>query len=492
MKRNHTLLLAALLLGLLSLAGCTVGPNYSRPSVDVPGAYRGAAPDASDQAQPQSPQAQAQQEAKPQSQPAAQQAVQSLGDEKWWDVFQDPDLQDLIRTALKNNFDVRIAATRVLQARAQLGITRADQFPSLGAGGNITSQQNPKIGPIPSYELTQGALVASASWNLDFWGKYRRATEAARANLLVNEWAQKAVISTLVADVAADYFTLRQLDLQLEISKRTYADRKQALGLQQTLLEHGINSQLDVSQSEQLVYTAATEIPDLERQVAQEENAISVLLGRNPGDIPRGLKLTEQPHSPEVPAGLPSQLLERRPDIREAEQNLVAANAQIGVAKAAYFPQISLTGTAGYESPSLTSLFTGPAGLWSLAGSFTQPIFEGGRLKNGVRLSEAQREQMLLTYQQTIQGAFRDVSNALVAYRKDREFRIQQQNLLASAQDAAQLSNQRFNAGTTDYLEVLTNETNAFSAELGLAQAQGNELIALVQLYQALGGGWQQ
>jgi len=496
MKRNHTLLLAVLLLGLLSLAGCTVGPNYSRPSVDVPGAYRGAAPDASDQAhsraQPQSPQTQAQQMAKPQSQPAAQQAAQSLGDEKWWDVFQDPDLQDLIRTALKNNFDVRIAATRVLQARAQLGITRADQFPSLGAGGNITSQQNPKIGPIPSYELTQGALVASASWNLDFWGKYRRATEAARANLLANEWAQKAVISTLVADVAADYFTLRQLDLQLEISKRTYADRKQSLGLQQTLLEHGINSQLDVSQSEQLVYTAATEIPDLERQVAQEENAISVLLGRNPGDIPRGLKLTEQPHSPEVPAGLPSELLERRPDIREAEQNLVAANAQIGVAKAAYFPQISLTGTAGYESPSLTSLFTGPAGLWSLAGSFTQPIFEGGRLKNGVRLSEAQREQMLLTYQQTIQGAFRDVSNALVAYRKDREFRIQQQNLLASAQDAAQLSNQRFNAGTTDYLEVLTNETNAFSAELGLAQAQGNELIALVQLYQALGGGWQQ
>ena len=492
MKRNHTLLLAVLLLGLLSLAGCTVGPNYSRPSVDVPGAYRGAAPDASDQAQPQSPQTQAQQEAKPQSQPAAQQAVQSLGDEKWWDVFQDPDLQDLIRTALKNNFDVRIAATRVLQARAQLGITRADQFPSLGAGGNITSQQNPKIGPIPSYELTQGALVASASWNLDFWGKYRRATEAARANLLANEWAQKAVISTLVADVAADYFTLRQLDLQLEISKRTYADRKEALDLQQTLLEHGINSQLDVSQSEQLVYTAATEIPDLERQVTQEENAISVLLGRNPGDIPRGLKLTEQPHSPEVPAGLPSELLERRPDIREAEQNLVAANAQIGVAKAAYFPQISLTGTAGYESPSLTSLFTGPAGLWSLAGSFTQPIFEGGRLKNGVRLSEAQREQMLLTYQQTIQGAFRDVSNALVAYRKDREFRIQQQNLLASAQDAAQLSNQRFNAGTTDYLEVLTNETNAFSAELGLAQAQGNELIALVQLYQALGGGWQQ
>ncbi|MGA8879058.1 MAG: efflux transporter outer membrane subunit, partial [Candidatus Korobacteraceae bacterium] len=277
-----------------------------------------------------------------------------------------------------------------------------------------------------------------------------------------------------------------------EITKRTYADREQSLQLTQQLERAGINNLLDVRQSEQLVYTAATEIPDLERQIAQEENAISILLGHNPGDIPRGLKLTEEPHAPDVPAGLPSALLERRPDIREAEQNLVSANAQIGVAKAAYFPQISLTGTAGYESPSLVNLFTGPAGLWDLAGSFTQPIFEGGRLKNGVRLSQAQEQQMLLTYQQTIQGAFRDVSNALVAYRKDREFRIQQQHLLASAQDAANLSNQRFNAGTTDYLEVLTNETNAFSAELGLAQAQGNELIALVQLYQALGGGWQE
>ena len=468
------------LLVLLGLTGCTVGPNYSRPSVDVPGAYRGVAPDASDQS-----------DAKPQQEQAAQPAVQSLGDEKWWEVFQDHDLQDLIRTALKNNYDVRIAATRVLQAQAQLGITRADQFPSVGAGGNITSQQSPKIGPIPAYEVTQGALTATASWNPDFWGKYRRATEAARANLLANEWAQKAVITTLVANVAADYFVLRQLDFQLETSKRTYADRKQSLELSQTLEQHGINSLLDVRQSEQLVYTAATEIPDLERQIAQEENAISILLGKNPGDIPRGLKLTEQPHSPEVPAGLPSELLERRPDIREAEQNLVAANAQIGVAKAAYFPQISLTGTAGYESPSLTNLFSGPAGLWSLAASFTQPIFEGGRLKSGVRLSEAQREQMLLTYQQTIQGAFRDVSNALIAYRKDQEFRIQQQNLLTSAQEAAQLSSQRFNAGTTDYLEVLTNETNAFSAELGLAQAQGNELVALVQLYQALGGGWE-
>ncbi len=345
MNYRHSYLLVVFLV--LGLAGCTVGPNYKRPSVDVPGAYRGVAPDASDQSYTE-------------AQPAAQPTVQSLGDEKWWDVFQDPDLQSLIRTALKNNYDVRIAATRVLQAEAQLGITRADQFPTVTGGGNITSQQSPKIGPIPAYEVTQGALVASASWNPDFWGRYRRATESARATLLANEWAQKAVISTLVANVAASYFTLRQLDLQLEISRRTYAHRKESLDLTQTLLDHGFDTQLDVRQSEQLVYTAASEIPDLERQIALEENAISILLGKNPGDVPRGLQLTDQPHPPEVPAGLPSALLERRPDIREAEQNLVAANAQIGVAKSAYFPQISLTGTAGYESPSLTDLFTGP------------------------------------------------------------------------------------------------------------------------------------
>jgi multidrug efflux system outer membrane protein len=340
--------------------------------------------------------------------------------------------------------------------------------------------------------VTQGQLNASAAWNLDFWGRYRRATESARASLLASEWAQKEVISTLVANVATDYFQLRQLDLQLEISKRTLTSRQDSLQLTQTLEQHGINSLLDVRQSEQLVYTAAATVPDLERQIAQEENAISILLGKNPDDVPRGLKLTEQPHAPEVPVGLPSSLLARRPDILQAEQNLVAANAQIGVARAAYFPQIALTGTAGYQSPALTNLFTGPAGIWNLVGSFSQPIFEGGRLKSNVRLAEAQREQLLLTYQQAIQGAFRDVSNALVAYRKNREFRIQEEHLLEAAQDAARLSEVRFKAGTTDYLEVLTNNTNSFSAELTLAQAQGNELTALVQLYQALGGGWQQ
>jgi multidrug efflux system outer membrane protein len=471
---NHShFWLAILILCSAVLTGCAVGPNYKRPIVNIPGTYRGSTPEQA-------------------AAPASGTASSSLGDEKWWDVFQDKELQALIRAALKNNYDVRIAATRVLQARAQLGITRADQLPSVGAGGNIASQQSPTIGPIPAYEITQGQLTASAAYNFDFWGKYRRATQAARANLLANEWAQEEVKGTLVADLATAYFELRELDLELEISKRTFRSRSESLQLTQTLEQHGINSLLDVRQSEQLVYTAATEIPDFERQIAQQENAISILLGNNPGDVPRGLRLTEQPHSPEVPVGIPSSLLERRPDIREAEQNLIAANAEIGVARAAYFPQISLTGAAGYESPALTNLFSGPAGIWTMVASVSQPIFEGGRLKSNVRLAEAQHEQMLLTYEQTIQGAFRDVSNGLIAYQKDREFRIQQEHLVESAQDAARLSEVRFKAGTTDYLEVLTNETNSFSAELGLAQAQANELITLVQIYQALGGGWQQ
>ena len=476
------LFLLSLICGaLLGVGACSVGPNYKRPAVTVPTAYRGVtAPESSPESTPSS---------NPTT--SSRTPVASLGDEKWWDVFQDQQLQELIRTGLKNNYDVRIAATRVLEAQAQLGITRADQLPSLGVGANITGVRNRRVGPIPGYEITQGQVNASASWNVDFWGRYRRATESARAILLANEWAQKEVVTTLVANLASSYFQLRALDLELEISKRTLSSRQDSLELTKTLEQHGINSLLDVRQSEQLVYTAAAEVPDLERQIEQRENAISIFLGNNPGAISRGLKLTEQPHVPEVPVGLPSSLLERRPDVREVEENLIAANAQIGVARSAYFPQISLTGSAGFESTALTNLFTGPAGIWALVGSVTQPIFEGGRLKSNVRLAEAQRQQLLLTYQQTIQVAFRDVSDALVAYRKFREFRIEQQHLVESAQDAARLSQARFKAGTTDYLEVLTNETNSFSAELALAQAQGNELNALVQLYQALGGGWE-
>jgi multidrug efflux system outer membrane protein len=249
---------------------------------------------------------------------------------------------------------------------------------------------------------------------------------------------------------------------------------------------------LDVRQAEQLVFTAAAEVPDLERQIEQQENFISILLGENPGAVPRGRKLTEQPHAPEVPAGLPSSLLERRPDIRQAEENLISANARIGVAKAAYFPQITLTATGGTNTFEFSDLFSGPSGFWGLAGALLQPIFEGGRIRSGVRLAEAEQQEVLLTYKQTIQGAFRDVSDALIAYRKNREFRIQQEHLTESAKDAARLSDMRYRGGVTSYLEVLTNDTNYFSAELGLANARLNELLALVQLYRALGGGWEQ
>jgi multidrug efflux system outer membrane protein len=295
-----------------------------------------------------------------------------------------------------------------------------------------------------------------------------------------------------VSDVAAAYFQLRELDLELEISRRTLASRQDSLRITQMLANGGATSMLDVRQAEQLVFTAAETIPDLERRIEQQENFISTLLGNNPGPVARGTKLTEQPHAPEIPAGLPSSLLERRPDIRQAEAQLIAANAQIGVAKAAYFPQIALTANSGFQSSALTSLFTGPAGLWSFAGSLVQPIFAGGRIRSGVRFSEARQQEALLIYQQTIQQSFRGVSDALVEYRKDREFRGQQEQLAFSAQDAAQLSETRYRGGATSYLEVLTNETNYFAAELGLAQAQLNELLGLVRIYRNLGGGWQE
>jgi len=425
-------------------------------------------------------------------QDAAQPAAESLGEQKWWEVFQDKQLQDLIHTALQQNYDVRIAATRILQAQAQLGITRADQLPTISAGAQAVNERNPRTKFFPPYETNANQVDVSLAWELDFWGRYRRATESARATLLATEWAREAVINTLVSDVATAYFQLRSLDLQLEISRRTLASRRDSLQLTQTLANGGATSMLDVRQAEQLVFTAAETIPDLERQIEQQENFLSTLLGNNPGPIARGMSLTDQPHAPDVPAGLPSSLLERRPDIREAEAQLIAANAQIGVAKAAYFPQINLTADAGYQSSALTSLFTGPAGLWSFGGSLVQPIFTGGRIRSNVRFTEARQQEALLAYQQTIQQAFRGVSDSLVEYHKDREFRQYQQQLALSAQDAAQLSEMRYRGGAASYLEVLTNESNDFTAELGLAQAQLNELVGLVLIYRNLGGGWQQ
>jgi len=458
--------LAFLPVVIVVLAGCAVGPNYKRPAVSVPTDYRAAMP-------------------------APNLPVSSLGNENWWQVYQDPVLVQLIHTALRQNYDVRIAATRVLEAQAQLGITRANQLPSASVGANIYSQQNAKVSNLfPAYQVNAGQLNLSVLWNLDFWGKYRRQTEAARAQLLATEWGQRAAISSLVANVATAYFQLRALDSELDIAKRTLASRQQSLELTHVLVSHGSASDLDVSQSEQLLYTASETIPDLERQIQQQENVLSILLGENPQSIPRGRSITEQPAPETVPAGLPSELLERRPDIRQAEENVVAANAQIGVAKAAFFPSFSLTGTGGLESNALNRFLSQPSQTWYAAFSVGQPLFEGGRLRSGLKLARAQWQESVLSYQQTVQDALEQVSNALVAYQKDRDFRGQQELLTQATQRSDQLSVVLYKQGGASYLQVLTSETNYYSAELNLVQAQLNERLALVQVYQALGGGW--
>jgi len=451
------------------MCGCAVGPNYKRPKVDTPPSYRGLTPEE-----------------------AAQADVKSLADEKWWEVFQDDKLKELIKTALQQNYDVRIAATRILEAQARLGITRADQFPTIAAGAATSNQRTARQKFFPAIETSTHRVDLALDWDLDFWGKFRRATEAARANLVATQWARREVITELIANLARAYFRLRALDLQLEISRRTLASRQDSLRLTRLLAQGGATSMLDVRQAEQLVFTAASEVPSLEQHIEQQENFISILLGNNPGPIARGQQLTEQQRPPAVPAGLPSSLLERRADVRQIEAQLIAANAQIGVARAAYFPDIALTATSGYQSSALTSLFTGPAGLWNFGTTLAQPIFTAGRLRSNVRLAQAQQQEALLFYQRTIQSAFRDVSDALIAYRKTQEFRAQQQLLVDSAKDATRLSQMRYKGGAAIYLEVLTNDTNYFSAELGLVQAQLDELLAFVQLYRSLGGGWEQ
>ena len=460
------------LLGILAVvvleAGCMMGPKYKRPTVDVPQEYRA---------------------------PAPQQAVQtsSLGNEGWWQVYQDPVLEQLIHTAIADNYDLRIAAARVLEAQAQVGISRSNQFPSASVGADVFSQQNAKVTKLfPAYQVNGGELNLSVIWNLDFWGKYRRQTEAARAQLLATEWGQRAVLSSLVADVATAYFQLRALDSELEISKRTLGSRQQSLTLTQVLESHGSASGLDMSQAEQLVYTASETIPDLERQIQQQENVLSVLLGKNPESIPRGRALTEQPVPQNVPAGLPSELLERRPDVRQAEEIMVAANAQIGVAKASFFPNLSLTGLGGLESNALHQFITEPSEMWYGAFSVSQPVFQGGALRSQLRLARANWQEAVFSYQQTVQNALKQVSSSLVASQKDREFREQQELLTQAAQRTDRLSEVLYRNGGASYLQVLTSETNYFSAELNLVQAQLNERLALVQLYQALGGGWQQ
>jgi multidrug efflux system outer membrane protein len=463
-----TTALLGIVVVLLLEAGCLMGPKYKRPGVDVPQEYRAPAPQEASQAS-------------------------SLGNEQWWKVYQDPALTQLIHTAIAQNYDVRIAAARVLEAQAQVGITRANQLPSASVGAETFSEQNAKVTNLfPAYQVNGGELNLSVIWNLDFWGKYRRQTEAARSQLLATEWGQRAVISSLVANVATAYFQLRALDSELEISKRTLASRQESLKLTLFLENHGSASGLDVSQAEQLVYTASETIPDLERQIQQQENVLSVLLGENPQSIPRGRALTDQPVPQNVPAGLPSELLERRPDVRQAEENVVAANAQIGVAKAAFFPNLSLTGLGGLESNALHQFITTPSETWYGAFNVSQPVFQGGALRSQLRFARANWQETVLSYQQTVQNALEQVSNSVVASQKDREFREQQELLTQAAQQTDQLSEVLYKNGGASYLQVLTSETNYFSAELNLVQAQLNERLALVQLYQSLGGGWQQ
>ena len=342
-----------------------------------------------------------------------------------------------------------------------------------------------------SYSYVADQVAFSGSWNIDFWGRYRRATEAARADLRATEWGRRAILSTLVANLATAYFQLREYDLELEIAKQTLVSRQQSFKLTQTLETGGATSLVDVRQAEQFVEQAVETMPDTERAIGQSENQISILLGANPTSVPRGRRLVISRFPDTIPAGTTFPLLERRPDIEQAEQQFASANAQIGVARAQLFPQVSLTGTAGLESIGFGNLFTWSARAWNWTASGHQPIFNAGALRANVRLSQAQQQQVVLTYEQTIQQAFLEVANALVAYTKFRDFRSHQETLTNSARKASGLSNTRYQGGVTSYLEVLTNQTNYFSAQLTLARARLGEQLALVQIYNSLGGGWE-
>lgn len=473
-KLAHAVIVA---LFALTAIGCNVGPNYKRPAASTPQSYREAlAPGIAPPTQ---------------SEP-------SLGDRQWSSVFQDSVLQRLVAEALQNNLDLRMAAQRVLEAQAQVGITRADQFPSLNAGGSYSALQIPSglagknsDGTPANSFIRGGGFSASAAWNLDFWGLYRRQTEAARAELLSSKWAQRETRATLVQQVAQAYFQLRSLDAQLEITKSTIKARQDSLQLTQSLEKYGAGSLADTRQAEELLHAAEANLPELRRQIAVQENTISILLGHNPEGIDRGISVADQPHPQEVPTGVPSQLLERRPDIQRAEATLIAANARIGVAKAQFFPNISLTSMGGSASNQLNSIFSGKNAYWYAAGSLSEPIFDGGRIRSNYHLSQAQEQEMLLEYRKTILNALKDVSDSLVSYKETRERRERQTALVLSAADAVRLAKLRYSGGNTSYLEVLTTDTNLYDAQLQLAQAQEQEAESLVELYVALGGGWQ-
>jgi multidrug efflux system outer membrane protein len=417
---------------------------------------------------------------------------------KWFDVFKDEQLRRLVELARVHNHDVRDAAARMEAARASLGLTKADQVPSAGFQVDATTLRMSRGGnfSLPSgfsQRRTFGTVALNLlSFEADVWGRLRGATEAARADLLAAEENRKTVMMTLVGDVASAYFNLLELDMELEIAKRTLTTRENSLQLIRVREQRGLATRLEIREGEQLVHTASQAIPRIQQLIEQTENQISLLVGENPAEITRGRALTAQEQPPEVPAGLPSALLERRPDIRAAEQNLIATNAMIGVARAAFFPRISLTGFLGSQSNALSNLFTGPTGMWQFVPQVSQPIFTGGRLKSNEKLANAQRQIALVRYERAIQNAFREVSDALVEYRRTREVRAEQETLVATIQDRARLSYVRYKGGVDTLLNALDADRDLFDAELNLTRTRRDELLALVHLYRALGGGWQQ
>jgi multidrug efflux system outer membrane protein len=463
LMRSCAITVAALVIG-----GCNVGPRYNRPAVSTPPTFRGA-DDAS----------------------VVSDAQNSVADQQWSEVFREPELQDLIRTALANNYDIRIAARRVLEQQAQVQITRSQEFPQITGGGTGVGATLPSnLGVNIASPLAFGSFNLGAAWNPDFWGLYRKQTEAARAQLLAQTWAQRAVRLTLIQEVVSTYIDLRATDRKLEITRQTLKVRQDSLELTEKLERGGSAPLSDVRQAEQLLYTASSQVPQLEQQIQQDENALRLLLGADPGPVAHTAANVLAPPPQDLPTGLPSQLLERRPDIQQAEQTLVAANAQIGIARAQFFPQLSITTSAGVGGNEFSNLFDVSGKTIYGIGSLTQPIFEGGKLRGQLRLSRETKEELVLDYQKAIATAFRDVSNALIALNKQRAYREEQEKLVAAAQDATRLARVRYQGGATGYLEVLTTDSSLYSAELNLVNAQQGEAVTVVQLYSALGGGW--
>jgi outer membrane protein, multidrug efflux system len=448
---------------LLLIAGCAVGPKYQRPEYPVPPTHR------SEAALPA---------------PAPTVAAPTLGDMKWFDLFRDEKLQELIRTALKDNYDLRIAAQRILAAQAYITVEKSALYPSVGAEVSADRQQGVNRGVS---SLFGGGRVF---WELDIWGRIRRQTEAARAQYLAQEAVQQAVIQSLVTGVASSYFQLLELDQELEVAQRSLTSRRGSLRLVQSRMKGGIANQLEVDQAMSLVASASATIADVERRREQAENFLSALLGRNPGPVERSNKLDDQKLAPKVPAGLPSVLLDRRPDIRQAEQLLVAANARVGVAKSMFFPSINLTGSGGYQDFDLGGLFKSAGGVYSYGGSITMPIFNAGALWANYKASKAQREAAILSYQKSIQEAFRDVADSLVGYQKAKEYRAQRELFVTTLRDQLRLADMRYRGGVSSYLEVLDTERQALDAELSYAQSYLGELNSVIYVYKALGGGW--